>query len=848
MKVNKKNFLVALPFFVISLLLIFYLSTQAITKRQEVRKKASELTSTILFSDDFENSTLSDNWQVRGLTSNFEIDSSKSFSGDKSLKIHNNGETADSAGGGLQAIIYNFPSVPSTGVIQVAFYDYGDNRSAGVTFSISNPAINKHLIFQINENQETFDYRIQDQHLDSGIPRTEGWHLLEFVVTFYGAYGKIDGHSLSDLGIHFELKEIAHVSLGRGWSKYGDTHFDNFQIKTLFDLPSSQQETLDNWSDKVYEIYKNTNLEGIISEIKNSARSHLNLNTSRARVLAGQAMMHAYYYSRDENSEDLEKAKKYIKAIIETHDKWKQAWLSQITVNQLAFNTWWLWNYLDNETKDKFFNLMIEEADFWNWVFEEAKERPWQKTLPREIRTRDCYNIEVITAASSGSKGDADRYLDDTKAEEITCVAQLLATAYSMLPYHPEAEKWNQTAKCYAFHTLNTGEEKCGITGRTIRDDLKVGNHGFFPNHDYAFAGITGIQQGEFSYLLAGKAVPDEFHHNIENKTNSTYWQVNINACRVNNEAFTTSCDCVEVGKANCQQEENSGWKNKDLKLGLFILPYWAKMNNDRDSEQMFNEMLSYFYYLRKGLINDALPFNTPIDEINHYDGSTGSESFHWWKNIERYGQTSAKFYVLSNFQNPEFRRLYFPQDLSSCQPGQWDPEQCRRCKPNGTWGEECSDFGGLNDADWSESNWCDCCLNKCPGKIECWDSCRVTPTPTFSPTPSPTPTPTTPIRPTLTPIITSTPTPTPTVMPTPTSFCIICPSDKPLKSEGNANCDEQINLSDFNAWLRIYLNLESASEEEKATIDFNCSEENTTHEVNLSDFNAWLRGYQQND
>jgi len=830
---NAKVFLIL--FGLVILFIVAFGTPYLVKQRQEIREEAAVLTEKFLFSDNFEVPISADNWQFRGLVSSFEIDSSISSFGSSSLKIHNNGEPIDSDGGGLQSITHNFIPIQNTGTVKVSFYDYGDNRSAGSVFSISNSDVSKYLIIQVNEDEEIYDYRIQDQHLDSEVPRTEGWHILEFIVTPWGSYGKIDGHPLSDLGIHFELKEIARVNLGRGWSKQGDTYFDNLQVKTLFAVPSSQQEILDSWSDKVYEIYKDTDLSGITDEIKTESRNHE--NTGRARVLAGQAMMHAYYFSRDGNPDDLEKARKYIKTVIETYDKWKQAWLSQITTNQLAFDVWWLWDYLDTGTKADFFNLMTEEANFWSWVLEEVKERPWQKTLPREIRSDDCYNIEVITATSSNGKGDPNRYLIDTKAEETTAVAQLLATAYSMFPSASEAEEWNQAAKCYAFHTLNTGEKKCGIAGRTITDNFEVANHGYFPNHDYAFAGITGLLQGELSYAIAGKIIPDEFHHNIEEKTNSEFWQNNIQACRVGN-SFRTSCDCViaktnpwkcedgeiydkntflthpkgirdgfvkattsvqlpdseritlkgklgipfEKEKSNgvrvkisikdanngdsdldifdkvvtydnkidnisvdltpykginlpiiftvsangspdydnlgwidlkieyeneeggvseinlaerapnfywenndkqlpwgatsspsdgrahyssskdsCEQEEKIGWKNKDLKLGLFNIPYWAKIDNDSNSVQLFNEMFTYFYYIRKDLINDAYPFNTKITSIDHYNGFPPSESFYWWKNIERYVQTSAKFYVLDHYRDPLFRQRFFP-------------------------------------------------------------------------------------------------------------------------------------------------------------------------------------------
>jgi len=90
-------------------------------------------------------------------------------------------------------------------------------------------------------------------------------------------------------------------------------------------------------------------------------------------------------------------------------------------------------------------------------------------------------------------------------------------------------------------------------------------------------------------------------------------------------------------------------------------------------------------------------------------------------------------------------------------------------------------------------------------------------------------------------------PTPTPTSINTCT--CTSCPSDKPLKSQGNANCDEKIDLKDFILWLNVYRRIqtgESVSAEEKANVDFNCSPSDTQHIVDLQDFGVWLNGYRE--
>ena len=646
------------------------------TGRFDLRKRAQEEKN--IFSDDFERSDFfaKSNWQTRGLNTNFKTSLSIKFSGKRSLTIKNNGASQDQQGGGLQAITHQLNN-QNAGIAKVAFFEYGDSRSDGSIFSITDEEGN-YLMLYVDSSLSTknFMYRVGTKKFETHVPRTPGWHILEFVITPYGSYGKIDGYPLSDFDINFKLKRLSKVNLGRGWAKNGISFFDTVKVENLFSIPQQPQQILDSWSDKVYNTYKDTDLTGVLTQIKSHDNSHC--NTSAARTIAGQAMMHAYYFSRDNNPNDLAKAKKYINALINSYDHWNHTWLSQITTNQLAFTTWWLWNYLDTDTKQKFFNLMTQEANFWTEVLEEIQQHPWEKTLANNPKFKEivpcvigqslpnckrCYNLEVITSASNDNKGDADRYKTDTKAEEINTMAQLLATAYSMFPNYSQAKKWNEAAKCYAFHTINNGEEKCGIKGKTIYDDFSIANHYWAPNWDYAFAAITGLQQGEFSYLLANQPTPSEFHHNIERKTESLFWQKNITDCRVD-DTFRTSCDaCVIYGKKACEKERNNTWSERNLKVGLFILPYWIKMNNDQNSQKLFNQLANYIYFLNKDLIKDAYPFNQPIKKINQYSCQINDESYYWWKNVERYAQVSAKYYVLNNFKNASFRSKYFPKN-----------------------------------------------------------------------------------------------------------------------------------------------------------------------------------------
>jgi len=76
--------------------------------------------------------------------------------------------------------------------------------------------------------------------------------------------------------------------------------------------------------------------------------------------------------------------------------------------------------------------------------------------------------------------------------------------------------------------------------------------------------------------------------------------------------------------------------------------------------------------------------------------------------------------------------------------------------------------------------------------------------------------------------------------------FCAQCPNG--TKSQGDADCDGEVNLTDFSYWLTVYqkiLNDEPVSEEVKAQVDFDCQEGDQTHTVDLADYIIWLQSYQ---
>ena len=406
------------------------------------------------------------------------------------------------------------------------------------------------------------------------------------------------------------------------------------------------QPILDYWSDEVYRIYKDTNLTSLINNIQ--GREHLNANAVRG--LADQAMMHLYYYFRDGKAEDFDKAQYYLSASIDKYPNFEKVWGSAVTMNQLAFDFWWAWDKLSPDLRSKFIEILAEEANFWTWVLNEIRTNPNGFTIPQEAgRRQNQNNLSLITTNPSSND-----HLIDTRAEENAWNAQFLATAYSMLPTHPNAQSWNEAAKCFAYHTFSKGESACGITSRTISDDYTLGNHNLWPSPLYTLSGITGLQQGQFSYFLAGLPIPQEFFHNIENRMNSGVWRKNITECV--NEHYEIKPEC----------HAGADWGDTKLPTASFMLGYWAILQNDNQAKEEMERILNYYYSIREPI---RFPHQNPVERIEKYTQSGAfAEDVMWLRNLEFHPQFSAKFLALYNYQNQEFRNRFFPQQLKICE------------------------------------------------------------------------------------------------------------------------------------------------------------------------------------
>ncbi len=138
----------------------------------------------------------------------------------------------------------------------------------------------------------------------------------------------------------------------------------------------------------------------------------------------------------------------------------------------------------------------------------------------------------------------------------------------------------------------------------------------------------------------------------------------------------------------------------------------------------------------------------------------------------------------------------------------------------------DCANYGGTTTEYTAYK-----CTDTLPKSI-----CSCVNLPTGNPTPGTTITPVASVTPrgaTPTPILAVSPTPTPSVSITPIATATLPAETCPLKSKGDADCNNLIDINDFFAWRREFLSGNNNQ------ADFN---KNGT--VDIIDFNAWRNGF----
>ena len=122
-----------------------------------------------------------------------------------------------------------------------------------------------------------------------------------------------------------------------------------------------------------------------------------------------------------------------------------------------------------------------------------------------------------------------------------------------------------------------------------------MANHDLIPNPGYALAGVTSLQQGQLSYLLAGKnTFPSEFERHIEDGILSPIWQKNL-----------TECGCSQDGcfKYSAYCHAGQDWGDTIFVSTSVMLGHWEQLGKTQSIKDSASSLLrnllenSYFEY-----------------------------------------------------------------------------------------------------------------------------------------------------------------------------------------------------------------------------------------------------------
>ena len=168
---------------------------------------------------------------------------------------------------------------------------------------------------------------------------------------------------------------------------------------------------------------------------------------------------------------------------------WGDAWQSALWASQTALAGWFLWDSLDESTRDDLGRMMAHEADrFLNYNVPYYKDKTGR----------------VITPG-------------DSKAEENAWNSTILVAANVMMPSHPHWKQWNDKAielqlSSYATPHDNERSEVWNgfplnqLNGSNMEEDGTVINHNII-HPDYMVA-IMGSATNAWIYALGGMKSP----------------------------------------------------------------------------------------------------------------------------------------------------------------------------------------------------------------------------------------------------------------------------------------------------------------------------------------------------
>ncbi len=439
----------------------------------------------IIFKDDFRNLS---SWNASfELPNRAMVDDSLGFRSNTSLLI----DYVEAKG--IVNLTKDLGSSYSNVLTRVFFYDDMDNSLGTiVTVSSDNKQPGSNIPFHtgigvitsISDDYYVVRHNALANTFVTDIKRSRGWHMFEFVITDLGVYCKIDNElvfkeegkdKFSPL-VNKDQKSLKQLGIVSTWGLTGKAWYDEMSVIKPFDGDWKKYPKI--LSAYHYDIYKDVEFSNLFD------RPLSDDNTLRALLDTSAAF---YIYGKLENDADAVGRSLELFGKVLNDARWRKSddWQLGIKMGLLLQNSAFMWEDLDPHARAKVVGL--------------AYDRLYEYLNP-SYQFRD---------PKSG-------YVYDSKAEENSWHAYFLAQAANYLPDFPEKERIEEKARCFAFHSITTGESRCGLTTQTVYKDFSLENHGF-PHPVYAIATIHQLAMGALSYERVGKPIPGEFMHNVVN-------------------------------------------------------------------------------------------------------------------------------------------------------------------------------------------------------------------------------------------------------------------------------------------------------------------------------------------
>jgi len=438
---------------------------------------------TIIFQDSFESGL--GNWQLTG--GPIETSTSMASDGTRSVSVGYNSSS------NWRFASHLFSQPLSSARVMIKIYDDLTLPSGDYAFlSLSDANYTKGLSIGIKPAVSSSNYvycpteRLEGC-MDSGIPRTKGWHELKIFVTPKGSYGKIDKKTLTTLPanqinhpVNTSFTQFQRINFGvQGTSGSGKVYFDFAYIPNIPPAPSDPEIARIAIKTFIDTYPLDLNTVGQLIEKRKADKKWYPNSTHIYITLLNISNIYTADYLITGQTSSLAKAIETIRYVVERKNDWYgDNFLMSLVTYYIVRNSWPIWQNLPLDLQAKIRDLGREAGNF------------------------------LLT------QNPLSDYINDSKGEENNWKAIALDALSSAFSDMPESSLWFEKARIFAFHSLSRYETFGGITTRTIYDDYLFDNHNLHPNPSYALGVVASLANITYRNQKMKGYSPEEYKQN----------------------------------------------------------------------------------------------------------------------------------------------------------------------------------------------------------------------------------------------------------------------------------------------------------------------------------------------